>query len=125
MAGRVVELGEAGDVEDVVEQLAELVVARLLASGVGSSKLLTVAQVAELLDVPADFVYRHKVALGVIRLPSEGRRGSLRFDRDTVRRRLQERSAGSKVAAPGGRRRPARAPVADAELLPVRPRQAA
>jgi hypothetical protein len=102
---------------DDLERLAGLVVA----------KLLNVRQVAELLGVPPDYVYRHKEALGVIRLPSEGRRGALRFDRDTLRERLRERAASS-TAAPSGSRRRARQSegrAAVAELLPVRPRMAA
>ena len=88
--------------DDAVERLAELVVAALVeyeaapwllrSVDAGAAKLLTVRQVAELLGVPCDSVYRHKEALGVIRLPSEGRRGALRFDRDTLRERLGERA---------------------------------
>ena len=137
-------VGELGDLlaaavdRALVERLAELVVAELVehesmsrlmgSAELGSAKLLTVGQVAELLGVPRDFVYRHKEALGVIRLPSEGARGRLRFDRDTLRDKLRADAVGARrrVASAGRRRsevRSARPPAGD--LLPVRPRQVA
>ena len=109
---------------DDIERLAALVAAALVEREVVAAKLLTVRQVAELLGVPCDFVYRHKAALGAIRLPSGGRNGRLRFDRDTLDERLREGAVVSRQR-PGGRRRPARRRVVPSgELLPVRPRQA-
>jgi predicted DNA-binding transcriptional regulator YafY len=43
-------------------------------------RLLSVRELAELLGVSADYVYRHSTALGALRLPArDGGRGRLRF----------------------------------------------
>jgi hypothetical protein len=55
-------------------------------------RLLRVDEVAALLAVDPAFVYAHQHDLGVLRLPTRGRRPALRFDRDAVLELLRQRA---------------------------------
>src|SRR3954462_8626923 len=70
-------------------------------------RLLKVDEVAALLAVDPAFVYAHQHALGVLRLPTRGRRPALRFDRDAGVEPLRQRAA---PRAPRSPRRHARPP---------------
>jgi hypothetical protein len=60
--------------------------ARVVAGGETSARrLLTVKELAVVLGVSADYVYRHQDALGALRLPGgDGERGRLRFHLPTT-----------------------------------------
>ncbi|MDW5597639.1 hypothetical protein VSS74_25030, partial [Conexibacter stalactiti] len=90
--------------EAIARRVAELVAARV------APRLLTVEQVAEMLQVRSEWVYEHADELGALRLGG-GRRGRLRFDAEQMRERLRARPAvgGAARSAPA-RARPRRAP---------------
>ena len=54
------------------------------------TELLTVEQIAQLLNVSRDYVYDHAEALGAMRL-NDAPNGPLRFDPETVAAWLAER----------------------------------
>jgi hypothetical protein len=117
-AGAVVVLA-AADIEAIAARVAELL-------DRPRHRLLKVDEVAALLAVNAAFVYAHQHELGVLRLPTRGRRPALRFDRDAVLELLRQRAAPR--AASARRRRPKppqRRTPAGVELLPYEPRSAA
>jgi hypothetical protein len=117
-AAPILRLG-AADIEAIAARVAELVERP-------PHRLLKVDEVATLLAVDAAFVYAHQHELGVLRLPTRGRRPALRFDRDAVLELLRQRAA---PRAPRSPRRHARPPQrrtpASVELLPYEPRSAA
>src|SRR3954466_1442504 len=85
----------AGDIEAIAARVAELL-------DRPTPKLLKVGEVAQILGVDAGFVYAHQQELGVLRLPSKGRRPALRFDRDAVLELLRRRT---EQPSPAPRRR--------------------
>ena len=109
----------ADNIEAIAARVAELLQRP-------APKLLKAHEVAHILDVEVSFVYAHQIELGVLRLPSRGRRPALRFDRDTVLELLRRRA---EQPRPASRRRlanPRRATEArGVELLPYEPRSAA
>jgi hypothetical protein len=109
----------AADIEAIAARVAELL-------DRPPHRLLKVDEVAALLAVDPAFVYAHQHELGVLRLPTRGRRPALRFDRDAVLELLRQRAA---PRAPRSPRRHARPPQrrtpAGVELLPYEPRSAA
>ena len=96
----------------------------------GSASLLTVAQLAEWLQVDAAFVYEHAAELGAYRLGS-GPRARLRFDLVEVRQRLRPCLVGRgpdalESASPlNSRPRRRRSTGTDVVLLPIRGPKAA
>jgi hypothetical protein len=110
---------DAGDIEAIAARVAELLDRQI-------PKLLKADEVARLLAVDVAFVYAHQHELGVLRLPSKGRRPALRFDRDAVLELLRRRAEQS-VPAPAPRRGRARRRTeqTSVELLPYEPRSAA
>jgi hypothetical protein len=111
----------AADIEAIAARVAELL-------DRPPHRLLKVDEVAALLAVDPAFVYAHQHELGVMRLPTKGRRPALRFDRDAVVERLRRARGSAHAAITGPKRRPAaRRPQAraDFELLPFEPRSAA
>jgi hypothetical protein len=115
---RLAMLGEE-DIEAIAARIAELL-------DRPPHRLLKVDEVATLLAVDPAFVYAHQHELGVLRLPTRGRRPALRFDRDAVLELLRQRAA---PRAPRSPRRHARPPQrrtpAGVELLQYEPRSAA
>ncbi len=92
---------ENQDIEAIAHRVVELLESP-------PRKLLTAAEVAQLLAVDLDFVYVHQEELGVVALPGKGRRPALRFDRDTLLERLDRRRAGARAEArPTSASRPA------------------
>lgn len=109
----------AEDIEAIAARVAELL-------NRPPHRLLRVDEVAALLAVDAAFVYAHQHELGVLRLPTRGRRGALRFDRDAVLALLRQRAAPRAPSSPKRRaKRPHRRTPAGVELLPYEPRSAA
>jgi hypothetical protein len=108
-----------GDIEAIAARVAELL-------DRPSHRLLKVDEVAALLAVDAAFVYAHQQELGVLRLPTKGRRPALRFDRDAVLEVLRQRAA-HRTPTPTRRRPtpPQRRTPPGVELLPYEPRSAA
>ncbi|MDO8209272.1 helix-turn-helix domain-containing protein [Conexibacter sp. CPCC 206217] len=101
--------------EAIAQRVAELVAAR-------PPRLLTVEQVAEMLQVKPEWVYEHAGELGALRLGG-GARGRLRFELEQVRERLRAQAAGPQRPV---RARPRRAPrprPADGPLLRVGPKR--
>ncbi|HST41385.1 MAG TPA: hypothetical protein VLK58_17850 [Conexibacter sp.] len=95
--------GDAELAEAIAHRVAELVAARV------APRLMTVEQVAEMLQVRSEWVYEHADELGALRLGG-GRRGRLRFDAEQLRERLRAQpAAGAARRAPAGAR-PRRAP---------------
>ena len=84
-------------------------------------RLLSASELATALGVSRAWVYHHAAALGGVRLgkPGGGRRASLRFDLDRVRRSLDGSSEpGASTAPPGrSRRRPSQKAQPPAELI--------
>jgi hypothetical protein len=110
----------AADIEAIAARVAELL-------DRPPHRLLKVDEVAALLAVDAAFVYAHQQELGVLRLPTRGRRPALRFDRDAVLELLRRRAAPRASSLPRRRAKPPqrrRTPAA-VELLPYEPRSAA
>lgn len=109
----------ARDVEAIAARVAELL-------DRPTHRLMTANEVADLLSVDVAYVYAHQRELGVLRLPSAGRRPALRFDRDVILARLRPPAEQPTPAPRRGRGR-ARRPSARAavELLPYEPRSAA
>src|SRR4051794_36438975 len=109
----------ARDIEAIAVRVAELLERP-------SRRLLKVDEVAALLAVDPAFVYAHQRELGVLRLPTRGRRPALRFDRDAVLELLRQR-AGQRPPTPARRRPkpPQRRAPDGVELLPYEPRSAA
>lgn len=110
---------ERQDIEAIANRVVELLECP-------PRKLLT-AEVARLLAVDLDFVYLHQEELGVVRLPSKGRRPALRFDRDTLLERLNRSRALSARPSPRRVQRAQRGRDATSvvELLPHETRRAA
>lgn len=109
----------AQDIETIAARVAELL-------DRPPHRLLKVDEVAALLAVDAAFVYSHQQELGVVRLPTRGRRGALRFDRDAVLELLRRRAAPREPSSPMRRAKPPRPRTrAGVELLPYEPRSAA
>ena len=107
------------DIEAIAARVAELLERP-------PHRLLKVDEVAALLAVDPAFVYAHQHELGVLRLPTRGRRPALRFDRDAVLELLRRRAAPPAPSSPKRRSKPPqpRTP-AGVELLPYEPRSAA
>jgi hypothetical protein len=84
--------------EAIALRVAELVAAR------PPARLLTVEQLAEMLQVRREWVYEHADELGALRLGG-GARGRLRFDAERVRERLDGRLGASPAAASRSRAR--------------------
>jgi hypothetical protein len=91
-------------------------VAELLDGSPPDRSLMATRDVAEWLGIEPETVRELADQLGAWRLPSEGGKGRLRFDRAEVERRLRPPDEGAKATKP--RRPPSRSssPVA---LLPV------
>jgi hypothetical protein len=107
------------DIEAIAARVAELL-------DRPPHRLLKVDEVAGLLAVDPAFVYAHQHELGVLRLPTRGRRPALRFDRDAVLELLRRRAAPRAPSSPKRRPKPPqRRTPAGVELLPYEPRSAA
>ena len=116
---RAVAMLGAQDIEAIAARVAELL-------DRPPHRLLRVDEVAALLAVDPAFVYAHQRELGVLRLPTRGRRPALRFDRDTVLELLRQRAAPQAASPPKRRAKPPRPRTpAGVELLPYEPRSAA
>ena len=105
--------------EAIALRVAELVAAR------PPARLLTVEQVAEMLQVRREWVYEHADELGALRLGG-GARGRLRFDAEQVRARLGAATAPSSAAAGRPRARPRQTAAphdGDPPLLRVGPKR--
>ena len=90
-----VDLDQAG-----LEQLADLVAARVLArleTNTGDDSLLSAAEIARRYGVTRSWCYEHADELGAIRI-GNGSRPRLRFNPQTVERRLEQRSSGPQPA---------------------------
>jgi hypothetical protein len=106
-----------------VDAIAEVVVRRLRGSPIPEQRWLAASEVAQLLNVSREAVYRNAEALGAVRVGS-GRRPRLRFPREHIEamtarsdgmgsvRQMPRRRAVSLQAPPGRTR-------AGAPLLPV------
>jgi hypothetical protein len=109
----------AGEIEAIAARVVELLERP-------APKLLTAGEVARMLAVDVAFVYAHQRELGVLRLPSNGCRPALRFDRDAVMERLRSSGEQPSAALRDRRARDRRAAMPrDVELLPYEPRSAA
>ncbi|ADB50185.1 hypothetical protein [Conexibacter woesei] len=108
--------------ETIARRVAELVAAR------PPARLLTVEQVAEMLQVRSEWVYQHADELGALRL-GDGSKGRLRFDAELVRERLRPpttRRRASAAATGTARSRAAAAAAAPSDgtsLLRVGPKR--
>jgi hypothetical protein len=118
---------DAGSVAGLDERDIEAIAARVAALlDRPPHRLVKVDEVAALLAVDPAFVYVHQHELGVLRLPTRGRRGALRFDRGAVLELLRQRAAPRAPRAPKRRSKPThRRTPAGVELLPYEPRSAA
>jgi hypothetical protein len=109
----------AGDIDAIAERVVELL-------DRPPRRLLKADEVARLLAVDVAFVYAHQRELGALRLPTKGRRPTLRFDRDAVldmlRRRAEQPAPAPRRLRSKSRRAPEKRSV---ELLPYEPRSAA
>lgn len=109
---------DPGTIEAIAARVAELVEERAPAR----TPLVDAAELARLLGVERDWVYRHAARLGAIRLGDRpGAR--LRFDVDAVLAGLPRPGGAPGPTSPARRprrRRPRRLPpLADVELLPL------
>jgi len=104
-------------VEAVARRVAELL------TGDSATGLVDAAELARLMGVSRDHVYRHAAALGAVRLGT-GPRARLRFDPMTARSAGEGSVAGevpAPSAKPRGRSRPPNGH--NPELLPIGPRR--
>jgi hypothetical protein len=105
---------DAEDIESIAARLAELLREQMPSS---PSRLADAAEVARELGVDRDWVYAHAHELGGVRLG--GPRGRLRFDLQTIRRRLD--CQGQPAPVEGRRARPRKRPprrLGNVDLLP-------
>jgi excisionase family DNA binding protein len=117
----------------LVEAVAQAVVVRVdeIRSSPPAARLLTAAELADVLGVHRDTVYEHAGELGVIRIGG-GKKPRLRFDLEqaraawtvvsTGRRSLQAVDGGAEPKAQG---RPRLSLGANADLLPIKGRMVA
>lgn len=110
------------NVDDLVERVALRVVELLREPAAPVNRMIGVAELAELLAVSRDTIYRHAEALGVVRVG-----GALRFDPATAREAWTSRCASTpslEPAAPATTRnrpgRPRRNAGTTGDLLPIR-----
>jgi hypothetical protein len=117
----------------LVDAVAQRVLELLGERGVteSRSRLVSAAELAEVLGVSREYVYEHRDELGA-RPVGDGPRPRLRFDVDeavaaATRRQASERSQTPDPPAPGGRspRGGRREPGSEVPLLPVRGRSKA
>lgn len=118
-APRVEDRAVAALVEALAEPLAERI--KEILGRPARSTLVTAGDLAEILGITVDTVYRHKDKLGAIAL-GDGARPRLRFDVDKATAAWAERQPAPDAPEPsnrhqGGRRR---RPSASSSLLPVR-----
>src|SRR6516164_8486087 len=99
--------------EEQLEQLADLIAARLASSPIAPQPLVDAATLARQLGVSRATIYEHSRELGAVRV-GDGARGRLRFDAQQVRRTLSSKvpfgeSPSARHAKPRAchRRRPA------------------
>lgn len=116
-------------VDAIARRVVELLDER--SAGTTPGRLVDVAALAEILDVSADTVYRHQIALGVVKI-GDGPKPALRFDVAKATSAWNARCAGAPSQEPAttadtGRKagRPRRATGASVDLLPIRGRVAA
>ena len=103
--------------DDQLSRLAELVAERLATrAGVTTARLVDAAELATLLKISRDAVYRNAIALGGQRI-GNGERGRLRFDIETALARWNAKPADTPSPAVP-RRRVAR--PNGVKLLPIR-----
>jgi len=103
------------DIERIAARVAELLQEGRDADAV---RFVDAAFVARKLDVDRDWVYAHARELGGVRLG--GPRGRLRFDLQTISRRLDHAGAPPRAGerGRGGPRKRARKPLGNVDLLP-------
>lgn len=112
--------GEASADDGALAEAIALRVAELVAPR-PPARLLTVGQVAEMLQVRPEWVYDHAEELGAFRLG--GGRGRLRFDPQQVRERLRPPAVAPPVPRRQRPRRATPAARADVALLRVGPKR--